>query len=184
MNARLTMDERDELNRLRLLTEEQAEEIRAWEEYERGDGAAISRVLIAELGLAKSPALILAELVRNAGDPISNERLLDASAAGRMDVNHEPDKEIIKVHICRIRSVLKRNGLVDAIQCHYGFGYSITRDAAKRLCPDSLGPEVDPEVLNAARLVVEKHQAGRLQPAHVDELRRALEQIQASGVAA
>lgn len=178
MGARLTLDERAELDRLRRRVEEQADLISAWEAYGLG-GTRAACGGYASLGLPKSPALVLAKLVSAAGEVVPKQQLLQASEAGRIDPAHVPDEAIIKVHIHQIRRALRAHGFGNPIKPYRPVGYLITCDGARALL-DRMTPSSDVELLKAARLVSEKHAVGKLQPAHIDELRRAIRNVTTS----
>lgn len=176
MTARLTLDERAELERLRRLTEEQAELIKAWESYGFDNTNRAGKSAISGLFLSKSAVHILAKLASCAGEVVTHEQLLLASEPGWMDASQAPDQDIVKVHIHQIRKALRENGYGDPISSRYRVGYSITREAAQKLSSTPI-PEADRELLTAAKLISEKHAMGKLQPAHIDELRRAISTV-------
>lgn len=135
MNARLTIDERAELERLRRLTQEQAEELSLWREAKREGLEQECDYFRFRFGLAPSMGFILAELADCAPAAVSKERLLEATQPSWRDRNQEPEIKIVDVHVCRLRKRLEVMGFSGAIQTHWGFGFSMSADVAAALRP-------------------------------------------------
>lgn len=136
MSARLTLDERSELDRLRRVAREQAEELQAYREA-RYSGAPDYARLMQQLRLRPSEGMLLAEMFARFPDPVSKERLLDAMAPARIDRNHEPEIQIVAVHLSHVRKRFRALGFPDAIVNHWGFGWSLSPEVAAFLRPQA-----------------------------------------------
>lgn len=136
MTARLTLDERSELEALRRLTQEQAEELQLWRaaKYTAPPECNYWRE---RFNLASAPALVLAELVALSPKAVSKERLLEAMAPAWQDRVDGPEPKIVDVRICQLRKRLAKTGFPGAIRTHWGFGYSLSSEAAAFLRPQA-----------------------------------------------
>lgn len=135
MSARLTLDERAELDRLRRLSQELAEELSLWRAYGRPKAPKQNDLWGCELGFPPAEALLLAELVEAAPEAVGREQLMMATSPTWLDAANEPEPKIIDVYLCRIRKRLDAMGYPGAIRTHWGFGYSMTSKAAAKLRP-------------------------------------------------
>lgn len=139
MSARLTLDERDELVRLRRLTREMREELQLWRESRRPGLDEQCDHWRFRFGMSKALGLVLSELVAHAPAARSKDQLLEAMRPGWRDRVDGPELKIVDVRICQIRRKLEALGLPDAITTHWGFGYSLSADAAAFLRPQVQG---------------------------------------------
>lgn len=108
-------------------------ELQAWRDQHAGDRKATATIVrCAEikmrLGLSPSAARLLIDLIDHPGELRTNARLF-AVTAGKEDRG----PEVTAVHLCRVRSALRRAGFEGAIQTVWGQGYRVSRSVGEQL---------------------------------------------------
>lgn len=134
MTLALSHSERAELERLRIEVAELRDEVAAWRANDEPDDDHDRWLKVkAIFGLTQAPARILLALIERPGNRVRRERLHELMEPARKCPDREPALKLVDVQIVKIRRALARDGYGAPVKNHWGAGWSIEADVARRL---------------------------------------------------